>query len=50
MAVHVRSKSSSFAQQQREITEFWIFWRMRATAAYFSLFHLELNADVAYSA
>jgi len=55
MAVHVRYKSwyislPSSAKQQREMTKFCVFWRMRTTAANFSHFHLELNAGVTYLA
>ena len=53
MAMHVRYKSlyiplPSSAKQQREMTKFCVFWRMRTTAADFSYFHLELNAGVTY--
>ena len=54
MAVYVHYNSwyislPSSANQQREMTDFHVFW-MGPTTANFSYFYLELNAFVAYSA
>ena len=55
MAVHVHLEPlyislPSSAKQQREVTKFWVFWRTWTTEAYFSYFHLELNAGITYEA
>ena len=55
MKAHVRSKScyiylSSSSQLQREMTKLCLFLRTRTTSAYFSYFHLELNAGVTFVA
>ena len=53
VAVHVRYKSlyislPSSAKQQREMTKFYVLWKMQTTTANFSYFHLELKASVIY--
>ena len=49
MAAHVHSESwyfslSSSAKQQREMTKFYVFWRMQTAMANFRYIPLELSA------
>ena len=55
IAVHVCYNSWNIslppsAKQQREMTKFYVDWRAWKTTTNFSIFYLELNAFVAYSA